>query len=389
MAAVSAAAQQPAPPAPASPQHDPLDGPASETAASLGQALLAFHRRVGRIRKESDAKYGRFADLSTVLEAVTPALLEQGLVLTQTIAETSTGGCLLRTELIHAGSDERLVSTCPIPSLQQLLERVHELRGQVLARFPLDLQLAAIGALPPVLPPRPQEAGTELPPPPARQPGLRIEDQLKGLYTLLGQLGTTTNPLHALGGTITYLRRYQILALLSLAPTDDDGEVLASSASSADPTPQPETAAPAVAPATSTGRSRRSSTARPKPTPAPPAPEPEPLVTFQAVQQPAAQAPAAPQSEQLQGSEQPDPAIAAEPAVPPSTDHPLTQAEVQQLVALIRTLPSQKVPQLVGAFRQHFQLPQSVLISDYLRNHSHALFVRRMVEQLSDLPQAA
>ena len=53
--------------------------------ASLPLALLAFHRHVGPIRKQSEAKYGAFADLRTVLETITPSLLDQGLVLTQTL----------------------------------------------------------------------------------------------------------------------------------------------------------------------------------------------------------------------------------------------------------------------------------------------------------------
>ena len=179
---------------------------------SLELALLAFHRTIGPIRKSSEAKYGKFADLNTVLEAVTPVLAEQGLLLTQSIADSdSHGSCLLITRLVHAPSGEEVSSSCPIPTLQELLDRVHQLRSEVLNRYPLDLQLAAIGALPPLLPPRNLEPTAELPPPPLRQPGLRMEDQLKGLYTLLGQLGTTTNPLHGFGGIITYLRRYQVL----------------------------------------------------------------------------------------------------------------------------------------------------------------------------------
>jgi hypothetical protein len=237
---------------------------------SLELALLAFHRTIGPIRKSSEAKYGKFADLNTVLEAVTPVLAEQGLLLTQSIAENSrAGSCLLITRLVHAPSGEDVSSSCPIPTLQELLDRVHQLRSEVLSRYPLDLQLAAIGALPPLLPPRNLEPGTELPPPPQRQPGLRMEDQLKGLYTLLGQLGTTTNPLHGFGGIITYLRRYQVLSILSLAASDDDGESFggqggATQAPRALP-PQP----PAQdAPEPARSRARRTMAPKPQPTPA-------------------------------------------------------------------------------------------------------------------------
>ena len=44
-------------------------------------ALLAFHKNVGPIRELSPAQYGQYADLQTVLAAVTPHLLEQDLVI--------------------------------------------------------------------------------------------------------------------------------------------------------------------------------------------------------------------------------------------------------------------------------------------------------------------
>ncbi|MEB3277251.1 MAG: hypothetical protein VKM92_09835 [Cyanobacteriota bacterium] len=401
--------------------------------ATLALALLAFHRNVGPIRKQSEAKYGAFADLRTVLEAVTPPLLEQGLVLTQTLEPSADGSCLLHTTLSHAPSGERIASSCPIPSLQGLLERVHELRGQVLQRFPLDLPLAAIGALPPVLPPRNPEAGSELPPPPPRQPGLRLDDQLKGLYTLLGQLGTTTNPLHALGGTITYLRRYQILSLLCLAAEDDDG-----SGGGSDPrqvgtpqspvahTSQPHPQQPSAGPAPrSSGRARTSrsraaqppapvhgqsegpgpvisAAPRPAPTPPPEAAQPAPAgATVSSVPaagetasaavaaaEPgpipeAADAPAAaPQAAALVEPASLDPSPAAEAAAP-AGDNQLTPSEVQQLIAQIRTLPTETIPQLVAAFRQQFQLPASALVSDYIRSWDHAAFIRQQVSQLS------
>ena len=114
--------------------------------ASLPLALLAFHRHVGPIRKQSEAKYGAFADLRTVLETITPSLLDQGLVLTQTLEPGAEGSCLLHTTLSHAPSGERISSSCPIPTLEGLLEWVHALRSQVLQHFPLDLPLAAVGA---------------------------------------------------------------------------------------------------------------------------------------------------------------------------------------------------------------------------------------------------
>jgi hypothetical protein len=372
--------------------------------AGLGLALLAFHRTIGPIRKQSEAKYGKFADLNTVLEAVTPALIEQGLVLTQLLEDTTGGGQRLTTRLTHAPSGESIVSTCLLPTLQQLLDRVHDLRQSVVARFPLDLQLAAIGALPPVLPPRTADPSAELPPPPKREPGLRIEDQIKALYTLLGQLGTTTNPLHSLGGTITYLRRYQILAILSLAPTDDDGQAYdGHTASPVQAAPQGQgqpQGQPAAAP-----RRRSSRTPKPQPTPPPAAQHPDP-----APQAPQEQAPQeqAPQAQAPQAQAQPVQPIAPQQqadapgadaaqadettqAPPPlaATDSPLLPAEVQQLIALIRTLPSDRVAELVQLFRQQFGLQPSVLVSDYIKTHQHAQFIRQQVAVLAPEPAAA
>jgi len=376
--------------------------PQPDYPASLPLALLAFHRHVGPIRKQSEAKYGAFADLRTVLETITPSLLDQGLVLTQSLDPAPDGSCLLQTTLTHAPTAERITSSCPIPTLEGLLVWVHELRSQVLQRFPLDLPLAAIGALPPVLPPRNQEAQAELPPPPPRQPGLRLDDQLKGLYTLLGQLGTTTNPLHALGGTITYLRRYQILALLCLAAEDNDGsevrqelglqlvqqpaaDCAPNSAMAASPAPRTTSrsrtlrsrSAQAAAPAHSEEPSPAGNhTPRPLPTPAPiPAPAdatvlppPADAQSASALAAPAAPAPAA-----------------AEPEQGPQQDgaNPLSASEVQQLIAQIRSLPTETIPQLVTAFRQQFQLPSSALVSDYIRTWDHANFIQQQVARLA------
>lgn len=408
--------------------------PQPDYPVSLPLALLAFHRHVGPIRKQSEAKYGAFADLRTVLETITPSLLDQGLVLTQTLEPGAEGSCLLYTTLSHAPSGERISSSCPIPTLEGLLEWVHALRSQVLQHFPLDLPLAAIGALPPVLPPRNPEAPTELSPAP-RQPGLRLDDQLRGLYTLLGQLGTTTNPLHALGGTITYLRRYQILALLCLAAEDNDGgegrqelgsQLLQQSSMqqpAADSALKGVTAASPAPRTTSRSRTTRgrstqaatpahgqdqgaaaSHTPRPAPTPAPAVAEAiDPKADAQAgsaLPAPAAPTPASATTPALAPDAVPAPsANPADPAEQVATaqaaateqaqgDHqdganPLTAAEVQQLIAQIRSLPTETIPQLVTAFRQQFQLPVTALVSDYIRTWDHAAFIRQQVAQLA------
>ena len=48
---------------------------------NITAALAAFHQTVGTIEKTARAQYGNFADLSTVLSAITPALSKHGLYL--------------------------------------------------------------------------------------------------------------------------------------------------------------------------------------------------------------------------------------------------------------------------------------------------------------------
>jgi hypothetical protein len=407
----------PAATAAASPLPEPLPEPEHAT-GSIHTALLQFHRQVGPIFKGSQAKYGKFADLSTVLEAITPPLLEAGLVLTQTITPSEDdGGQLLITTLTHAASGQQLCSRLPIPCLDQLLARHHQLRLEVLQRHPLDLNLAANAQLPLTLPRLPQPAAgaaaaeNASPPeatafplpaaqsaPPQRPPGLRLDDQLKGIGGLLALLGLNSNPLHAIGGVVTYLRRYAILSLLCLATEDGDGaEPAASSGSTGSaqaarpqpaPSPSPSPAT-ATAPAT-TSRSRRSrssssstsgsngtssaSAAAAGADPPAPALAPAPTAAEQgspvraAAPQPASPKPDSPQAE----------AATATAATAASTNQ-LTPAEIQQLIAEIRTLPNEKVAQLVESFRQHFQLPAGVLISDYLSSHEHLGFCRSFI----------
>ena len=75
------------------------------------------------------------------------------------------------------------------------------------------------------------------------------------------------------------------------------------------------------------------------------------------------------------------PASAPAPASD-SSDQPLSQSEVQGLIALIRTLPTEKVPHLVARFREQFQLPGTALASDYIKTTAHALFIREQVDAL-------
>jgi hypothetical protein len=406
-----ASLSDPAATAAASPLPEPLPEPEHAT-GSIHTALLQFHRQVGPIFKGSQAKYGKFADLSTVLEAITPPLLEAGLVLTQTITPSEDdGGQLLITTLTHATSGQQLCSRLPIPCLDQLLARHHQLRLEVLQRHPLDLDLAANAQLPLTLPRLPQPAAgaaaaeNASPPeatasplpaaqsaPPQRPPGLRLDDQLKGIGGLLALLGLNSNPLHAIGGVVTYLRRYAILSLLCLATEDGDGDEPAASSGStgsaqaARPQPAPSPAAPTAPATTSRSRSRRSSSS--SSTSGSNGTSSASAAAAGAELPAQAQAPAPTAAEQVD----PAPAAAPQPAAPKpdspqaeaatataASTNQLTPAEIQQLIADIRTLPNEKVAQLVESFRQHFQLPAGVLISDYLSSHEHLGFCRSFI----------
>ena len=84
---------------------------------NLATALAAFHSDVGKIFKQSTAQYGKYADLATVLAAVTPVLADKNLVVTQTFMPLELGPStmVLRTTLWHS-SGESISSDLPMPS---------------------------------------------------------------------------------------------------------------------------------------------------------------------------------------------------------------------------------------------------------------------------------
>ncbi len=67
-------------------------------------SFIEFQKEVGPIHKESQAQYGKFADLQTVLTTVTPVLAKHGLCLSQALEDD-----VLITRLWHV-SGECLVS---------------------------------------------------------------------------------------------------------------------------------------------------------------------------------------------------------------------------------------------------------------------------------------
>tara|TARA_R100001594_G_scaffold85662_2_gene120133 strand:- start:955 stop:1623 length:669 start_codon:yes stop_codon:yes gene_type:complete len=75
---------------------------------SLGELTKAhgqFLKAVGTIQKESQAQYGKFADLASILAVVNPKLAENGLSVHQTFKYTEAGQQILLTHLHHVSGE--------------------------------------------------------------------------------------------------------------------------------------------------------------------------------------------------------------------------------------------------------------------------------------------
>jgi hypothetical protein len=79
--------------------------------SEIVKALIKFHQSVDKIDKNARGNYGKFADLANVLSTVTPPLLANGLVLTQTFEEDC-----LTTTLRHESGETISSSTMLIIS---------------------------------------------------------------------------------------------------------------------------------------------------------------------------------------------------------------------------------------------------------------------------------
>lgn len=98
----------------------------SQLAAALLKAAKAFPAVVkNRVGQARGGKY-KYADLSSILDAVTDPLAENGLVVTQLPTMTADGKFVLMTKLVHV-SGEFEVSTYPLP-----LEATPQERGSAL-----------------------------------------------------------------------------------------------------------------------------------------------------------------------------------------------------------------------------------------------------------------
>ena len=80
----------------------------------LVEALVEFHKTVPPINKGSQAQYGKFADLETVLSTVTPHLIKNGLIVSQGFEPSShDNNPVLITQLCHV-SGAQLISRLPM-----------------------------------------------------------------------------------------------------------------------------------------------------------------------------------------------------------------------------------------------------------------------------------
>ena len=99
----------------------------------LTAALVAFHQDVATIHETSTAQYGAYADLSTVLSAILPALSKHGIRLSQTFQPWGDDGSamLLVTSLKHVSGEEE---TSRLPLVRPTSSRgnaVHDWGGAV------------------------------------------------------------------------------------------------------------------------------------------------------------------------------------------------------------------------------------------------------------------
>lgn len=85
----------------------------SSPSQPLIEALVSFHKTVPAINKTANAQYGKFADLETVLSTVTPHLIKNGLVVSQTFEPSEGVDPILVTKLLHVSGAE-LVSRLPM-----------------------------------------------------------------------------------------------------------------------------------------------------------------------------------------------------------------------------------------------------------------------------------
>lgn len=85
---------------------------------TLVAAMIAAQKSFDIVRKNAKNPHfnQKYADLATVIDAVVPGLLANGVLMTQPVVRAEDGGLLLRTILHHGASGEQMISEVPLPA---------------------------------------------------------------------------------------------------------------------------------------------------------------------------------------------------------------------------------------------------------------------------------
>lgn len=98
--------------------------------ANLTAALCEFAVKVAPIHKDAKGQHSQYASIQAVLAAVTPALAECGLAVTQTFTTDCNSRPLLVTTLRHTGG-ESVTSTVPLVTGGNPRNPLHDWGGAV------------------------------------------------------------------------------------------------------------------------------------------------------------------------------------------------------------------------------------------------------------------
>ena len=104
--------------------------PTTPKSANLTAALCEFTSKVAPIHKDAHGQHSQYATIQAVLAAVTPALAECGLAVTQTFTTDSNGKTLLVTTLRHTGG-ETVASVVPLVTGGNPRNPLHDWGGAV------------------------------------------------------------------------------------------------------------------------------------------------------------------------------------------------------------------------------------------------------------------
>lgn len=154
--------------------------------SELTKALIKFHADVDKIEKNARANYGRFADLANVLSTITPPLVKNGLVITQSFLEDSLVTTLRHTSGETINSTVKLVIQDGRNATQEWGKAVtYQRRYQIVCLLGLvaDMDCDASTAEPPV------EKPVEKAKPPAKK---RVSKKAAPVETAAAELAKAT-----------------------------------------------------------------------------------------------------------------------------------------------------------------------------------------------------